>query len=167
MNRQNRKGYLIVGILVVLVFLLLLAMVTPPANAQEYTAWIMCKGYVNLRMNPKSNAQICGYLDCGDSFTTDGKTRNGFIRVLNAGACQCWVYAGYVTDAEPVKADEYYVVVAKQQVICRRWVNGPKIKGRRGYMKNGGRVKVYWIAGDWALTARGYIQSQWLEVDPE
>lgn len=136
------------------------------AICEESNAWILCKSYVNLRTKPSTSAPTCGQLDVGDGFQTDGKVRNGFIHVLGAGDCDCWVYSGYVSNGEPVEVNEYYVVVAKQKVICRKYVDGPRISGRRGWMKNGSRVKVYWISGDWALTARGYVRSEWLEVDP-
>ena len=150
-----------------LILLIVLISMMIPVLAEDSRAWILCQSYVNLRTEPTKESSKCGFLDHGDSFTTSGESRNGYLQVLDAGECSCWVHAGYVVDAEPVEVNEYYVVVAKQQVICRQYVNGPKIKGRRGVMKNGSRVKVYWIAGDWALTARGYVQSEWLEVDPD
>ena len=165
MNRKNRGGYMILAILFVMM-VILVWMRFAPGKAEEYNAWVMCKGYVNLREEPNKKSRTCGFLDAGDGFVTDGKTKNGFLHVLDAGECSCWVYAGYVVRSQPTMVNEYYVVVAKQQVLCRKCVGGRRIKGRLGWMKNGSRVRVYWISEDWALTARGYIRTEWLEVDP-
>lgn len=168
MNKQTKLGIIVLAVLFGLMAFLVVVLVDPAfAFGEDCNAWILCKSYVNLRTKPSLSAPTCGRLDVGEGFLTDGESRNGFLHVLDAGECDCWVYEGYVSNGVPEKVDEYYVVVAKQQVICRKYVDGPRISGRRGWMKNGSRVKVYWISGDWALTARGYIKSEWLEVDPE
>ena len=150
-----------------LILALILALSLITAGAEEFTLWVMCKPntYVNVRYTPKKNGQICGYLDSGDSFTSDGEVRNGFISALDAGEGG-WVSEKYVVDEEPVIVNEYYICVALNRAACRQWINGPRIKGKLGWIKNGVRVKVYMITGEWALTARGYIRSEWLEVDP-
>ena len=68
-----------------------------------------------------------------------------------------------------MEVGENYVCVAKSRVACRRWVNGPQIEdnGRPRWLVNGSNVSVFYIAEGWAVTSRGYIQSEWLEVDPE
>ena len=137
-------------------------------DGETEKVWILCSptDYVNLRMQPSKRSAKTGFVECGDAFTTSGKKRNGFLQVLDVGECACWVHAGYVVTEEPVVVNEYYCVVAKTRVACRRWVNGPRIAGRRGWLNNGSRVKVYSIGGGWAVTSRGFIQSEWLEVDP-
>ena len=108
-------------------------------------------------------------LECGDSFETDGENRNGWFRVMNRGECECFIYCGYVVTDEPKPIGENYVCVAKNRVACRRWVDGPQIEdnGRPRWLVNGSNVSVFYIAEGWAVTSRGYIQSEWLEVDPE
>ena len=79
------------------------------------------------------------------------------------------MYLGYVSTEKVQKVGEQYVCVAKRQVACRRWVGGPQIEtgGRKQWLKNGENVDVFCIGGDWAVTSRGYIRSEWLEVDPK
>ena len=83
--------------------------------------------------------------------------------MLDAGDCECWIYSGYVVTEEPEEIRDTRVVVAREQVACRRWVNGPKIEGRE-WLKNGTEVQVFYIAEGWAVTNLGYIQAEWLEV---
>ena len=141
------------------------------AAKQTYTYWAMCQpgDRVNLRMEPDKRSTAVGWLECGDSFETDGTIRNGWLRAQGVGECECWIYCGYVVTEKPVPVYENYVCVAKKQVACRRWVDGPQIvdKGRKRWLQNGSSVSVFYIAGEWAVTNRGYIKSQWLEVDAE
>jgi hypothetical protein len=134
------------------------------------TCWALCQpgDHVNLRIDPKKDSASVGWLECGDSFQTDGESINGWLRVLDAGECECWIYSGYVIEEQPEKIGENYVCVARDRVACRRWVDGPQIRinGHLSWLKNGSTVSVFYIAGDWAVTSRGYIRAEWLEVDP-
>lgn len=140
-------------------------MIFCPAEAE--TMYAMCKSYVNVRSEPSKNSETIGFLDAGDSFETNGTVRNGYILAQGVGESEGWIYAGYASDEKPEKADERYVCVAKNRVACRRWVNGPRIGGKTGWLYNGIDVKVYYRTEKWALTSRGYIASEWLERDPE
>jgi hypothetical protein len=138
------------------------------AGAEDVTRWVLCRpgDYINLRLEPSKDSMSVGYLECGDEFQTDGTTRNGWIRVLNAGECECWIYSGYVAEVQPeYTGGGWYTVTARRQVAARRWVDGPKV-ARRPWLKCGAEVRVYCIAGKWAVTNRGYVQSEWLEGDP-
>ena len=140
------------------------------ADSEDLKCWALCQpgDRVNLRLRPDKDSTEVGWLECGDSFHTDGTSRNGWIRVLDAGECECWIYSGYVVTDEPVETFENYVCVARNRVACRRWVDGPQIRinGRLSWLKNGSDVSVFYIAGEWAVTSRGYIKAEWLEVDP-
>lgn len=142
-----------------------MSLIFTPADAE--TRWVMCKSYVNVRMSPSKSSPEIGRLDAGDEFETDGMVRDGFIRVCGVGEGEGWVFAGYTVDERPTKTDERYVCVANSRVACRRWANGPQIRGKTGWLYNGTDVKVYYRTEKWALTSRGYIASEWLERDPE
>ncbi len=135
------------------------------------TVYAMCKpgSHVTIRMTPSKDGVEAGRLDCGDSFQTDAETRDGWLRCYGAGEGG-WVYLGYVA-TEPVQAvGQRYVCVAKKQVACRRWINGPQIednKGRRQWLKNGQTCEVFVTDGEWAVTSRGYIKIEYLDPDPE
>ena len=135
---------------------------------QLVTVYTLCKpgSQVIVRRTPAKNAMEVGYLEVGDSFLTDGSSSNGYIRCYGIGEYgEGWVYCGFVTEYEPEPVFETYCCVAKTRVACRRWMNGPKTD--RPWLVNGSDVQVFYIAGDWACTSRGYIKAEYLEVDPQ
>lgn len=138
------------------------------AEAKEVTAWIMMKpgDCVNLRMTPSKKGREVGLLEPGDSFTTDGKVKNGFVHCLDRGDCDCWVYAGYVVFEEPVEIMEQYIVCSRGRVACRRWMDG-ELVARHPWAVNGSELTVYYMADGWACTSRGYMKAEYLEVDPQ
>mgnify|MGYP002525400438 CR=1 FL=1 len=142
-----------------------LLLVCGPAAAE--TAWVMCDGYVNIRDMPGKKSQAVGFLDPGDSFETDGIIKNGFVQAQIGEGGENWIFAGYVTNEKPERVDERYVCTAKRRVACRRWIDGPQIRGKVGWLYNGTNVRVYWRTGEWSVTSRGYVRSEWLEADPE
>lgn len=169
MRKQDKAGIIVIVVLFALIAFLILVLVDPAfARAEETEVWILMKpgDYVNVRIEPRKKSQVIGFLDAGDGCWTDGRTKDGFLHVYGVGECDGWVYKWYVVTEKPEIVNEYYIVAAKKRVLCRRGVSGPRVKGRLGWMKNGTRVKVYCIAGEWAITSRGYVRSEWLEVDP-
>ena len=158
-----------IALRVILVVLVIAAVIIFAARAEEPTlsCWVLCQpgDHVNLRIDARRDSKSVGWLECGDEFETDGTSRNGWIRVLDAGECECWIYCGYVVTEQPEEVNENYVVVARDKLACRRWVNGPQIEGRK-WLKNGTNVQVFYIAEGWAVTNLGYMQTEWLEVDP-
>ena len=64
------------------------------ATDGAFTCWALCQpgDHVNLRMEPKKDSKSVGWLECGDSFETDGTSENGWFRVLDRGECECWIY---------------------------------------------------------------------------
>ncbi len=169
-KRISRFSVALQAILIVVIFAAVVIWAAGRAEDVSITCWALCKpgDRVNLRMKPDKDSREVGWLECGDSFQTDGTNRNGWIRVLDAGECECWIYSGYVVTEEPEVVGENYVCVSRNRVACRRWVDGPQIRinGRLSWLKNGSCVSVFYIAGEWAVTSRGYIKAEWLEVDP-
>ena len=133
------------------------------------TCYVMCKpgSYVMVHHTPSEKGDVIGYLDSGDSFKTDGTSKNGWIRSCDVGDGPGWVYCGYVVTEKPEKIGERYVCVANKQAVCRRWIGGPQLDGKAGWIKNGQFCQVFLIADGWAVTNRGYIKSEWLEVSIE
>lgn len=127
--------------------------------------WVLCQtgSRVNLRIGPSDGNSSVGWLEIGDDFTTDGEERNGWIRVLDRGECECWIFSGYVVEEKPEAIGETMYVAAKKQLACRRWVNGPQVAGRK-WLKNGREIQVFYIADGWAVTNLGYVEAEWLEV---
>lgn len=168
-EKRKKLHPISIALRVILVAVTIFAVIVLAGRAEDVTSscWAMCQpgDRVNLRLKPSRDSKSVGWLECGDEFQTDGTNRNGWIRVLDAGECECWIYSGYVVTEKPEEVNENYVVVARDKLACRRWVNGPQIEGRK-WLKNGTNVQVFYMAEGWAVTDLGYMQSEWLEVDP-
>ena len=166
--RKEKPHPISIALRVILILVIILS-IFAITRAEDITTscWVLCQpgDHVNLRIDARKDSKNVGWLECGEEFQTDGTTRNGWIRVLDAGECECWIYSGYVVTEKPEKIYENYVVVARDKLACRRWVNGPQIEGRK-WIKNGREVTVFYMAEGWAVTNLGYMQSEWLEVDP-
>ena len=159
---------LICVVLAAVVYHVHLANITAAAEDATVRAYIMCKPgtTVNVRRTPDKQYQDVGFLECGDWFETDATSSKGFFRCYGVGDYgEGWVFNGYVATEEPEIVNEQYVVVANKRVACRRWINGPQIS-ERPWITNGTNVWVYCIADGWAVTSHGYVQAEWLEVDP-
>lgn len=140
------------------------------ASAEDslVTCYILCKpgSRVNVRRTPSKRGEEVGFLEVGDSFETDGVSSNGWIRCYGIGEYgEGWIWCGYVAEEEPVPVFGQYVCAAPNRVACRKWMNGPQTS--LPWLKNGSDVQVFYIAGEWAITARGYIKSEYLEPDPK
>ena len=132
------------------------------AEPKAINAWIMCQpgDWVNVRAGASRKSASLGMLEAGDKVTFTGETKNGFLKVRVAlEESEGWIYAGYVTDQEPVNmggAD--YVVETSGRVACRKCIHGE----RRCWVVDGSRVRVWWMNDEWAVTNKGFIQSQYL-----
>lgn len=160
----------VVGILAVAVLLIAVYQIAMASNdGKMITCWALCKpkSHVEVHERPDKDSPVVGRLDPMDPFRTDGESKNGFIWCDVGESCGGWIYCGYVSTDEPEAVGERYVCVAKKQVACRRWIHGPQIAGRAGWLKNLQTVEVFFRTDSWCVTSRGYIQSEWLEVDPE
>lgn len=164
---KERKVFLTVVAAVILAVIIAIGSVIAQGEEPMATVYAMCRpeSKVWIRREPKGDSQITGYLDCGDPFQTDGESRDGWIRCYGAGE-NGWVYIGYVAENKPEVIDERYVCVAIRQVACRQYINGPLIDDRP-WLRNGEFCTVYITDGEWAVTSRGYIKIEWLEVSPE
>lgn len=131
------------------------------AEATTTSAWILCKDYVLIRMWASRKAQEVGQLDPCDPIEIDGKTANGFAHIVSP--VDGWVWAGNIVFSEPVEVNEKYTVVARNRVACRRWCDGPQVESRP-WLISGSEVRVYYMSDEWAVTARGYVRTEWLEL---
>ena len=173
---MNRNKYSIfskekiVAALLIAVILILIGFIVGSycrSEDQLVKCWVLCKpgSQVNVRRTPDKRGQEVGFLEVGDWFLTDGSSSNGYIRVYEIGEYgEGWIYCGYVVEEEPEPVYEQYVCVAKNRVACRKWISGPQTS--LPWLMNGSDVQVFWKTSEWAITARGYIRSEYLEVDP-
>lgn len=171
-TNNSKRARMILVILLAAIVVIGLAYVTTVKGAAEgqlARVWILCKPgtQVNVRRQPTTDSKSETQLDAGEEILTDGTDRDGWIRVYGVGENGGgWVYAGFIATEQPVAVGEQYVCVAPKRAACRRWIGGPQIDGRAGWLKNGENVDVFLAADGWAVTSRGYIQTEWLEADP-
>jgi len=171
----DKENKITIIALIIILFLIGLCIWTYCNGESELiTCWVMCQPndpkdgghYVNARIAPSTSCRPVGYLENGDSFQTDAKGENGFLRAYGIGENgTAWIYSGFVVTEEPEIINEQYVCVSNARVAIRRWMNGPRVAGS-GWLTNGSNVFVYAIADGWAITDRGYIMSEYLEADP-
>ena len=136
-----------------------------PASAAEEVYFIICNpnSYVCVRNQPKKCGAEAGILDCGDYILTDGVEKNGFLHVLGITEGDGWVHLGHVVPDRPVIEKQKMRINSNWQVASRKWVGGKK----NGFLHNGDVVTVYARSEQWAVTNRGYIMTEFLEVDNE
>ena len=136
-----------------------------PASGSEDVYFIICNpnSYVCVRNSPKKGNNETGRFDCGDYVRSDGVKKNGYLHITEAMEGDGWIYAGNVVEDQPVIEKQKMRVNSNSNVICRRSVNGKKV----GILTNGDVVTVYARSEKWAVTDKGYIMTEYLEVDNE
>ena len=134
------------------------------AVAEEYRVFIFCnpKSSVMVRRSPKKRSEVSGRLEFGDWVLTDGVKQNGFLHVLGITEYgEGWIFAGNTVEDQPQKLEKARAnVAASGRVMSYRWVAGRKNK----WLKVGAEVKVYGWSDEWAVTNKGYIRTEYLEV---
>lgn len=134
--------------------------------AEADTVWAMCQpdSYVNIRSKPNSRSRIEGYALCGYDLETDGKTKNGFLHVYTTiEAGEGWIANGYVVWDEPKEMNKWHSIRSPYRVAIRRTIGG-KV---RTWGHDCDSVKVYWASNEWAVTNRGFVKTEFLEVDAD
>ena len=134
------------------------------AEARTITAWILCQpnDYVNARQAPGTRSECVGRLECGDVFEIDGREKNGFFHAPDFPSenGEAWVYSGYIALEKPENADgKICTIRSSGRVACRKWIEGP----RRCWVIDGSEVRVYSYTRNWAVTNKGFIQTQYIE----
>ena len=132
------------------------------SDKQTTTAWVMCKpdDYVNCRLGPSRRSESIGYLETGYRLEIDGKTKDGFAHCVDLALeySDGWVHAGYIVFEEPVWYGKDMTISANGRVACRKHSGGD----RTCWVVSGSTVYVYWIADGWAVTNKGWVQTQYL-----
>ena len=133
------------------------------AKAEDGICWVLCEknSYVNVREKPRRNSEIVATAYCGLKVKTDGKTRSGYIHLIDMAAEETtgWINAAYIVDEEPQVIDCALRIRAQGRVACRKMPGGKVI----GWVHDGDVVTVYCVAGGWAVTDRGYIRTEFIE----
>ena len=162
------KKFLITILEVVLIALAIFGIVTvlnSVAFSEDlYEMYVICQpdDYVNVRMNPSRKSSVVGYVEAGDRFLTDGRKKNGYIRCYGIGETgEGWIHCGYVVDDRPERVSGTAVVVSNGRLAARKCIGGKT----RKWLKNMDIVKIYWISDEWAITDKGFVKNNYLEME--
>lgn len=130
--------------------------------------WVICKptdshgkqNEVMIREKPRRKAGVVGTVTGGDMLITDWDEKDGWIHVIDLAneTGEGWIFEGYIAFTEPRRIGETMQICANGRVACRQWIGGK----RTAWAKAGETVTVYWIAGEDAVTDRGFIRSEFL-----
>lgn len=126
------------------------------------TGYILCKDYVIIRQWGSRHAVEIGQLDPCDEVEVDGRTKDGYAHIV--APCDGWVHAGYIVFSEPKAVNATATVTARKRVACRKWCDGPQID-EKPWMITGSECRVYYMDSEWAVTSRGYVKVEYLEVE--
>ena len=166
---KSEIAWMMLGVLCIGIFIGVAAsciVVVNSANAEEeltYQCWVLCEpeSDVLIRTGAGKRYSVCGSAMCGQLLWTDWKEKNGWLHIvdLKNETGEGWIYEGYVVFEEPDAVDKNMQVTGCRRVACRRWIDGK----RKGWAKSGSSVFVYVITSEWAVTNKGYIQSDYLK----
>jgi hypothetical protein len=134
------------------------------AAMADDTGWVICQpgDYVNVRLNPSMKAGVIGRLEMGDEVHLDGQQRNGFLHCVRIGleVSEAWVYAGYIVYGEPKTGEWTGTIHSDGRVAARKCIGGK----RRCWLRDEQAVKVYAHGGGWAVTNKGFVQTEYLQI---
>ena len=158
---------LIALVLLVLAFLWVYSLVRDVGLAEGVERWVICQpetkdgGYVAIREKAKKSSAEIGQLYLGSRVETDGKKKNGFQHIINAGteSGEGWVCARYLVEDQPVIVEQRAKVTGKGRVALRQYPGGKRTK----WLKPGDELTVYAWTAEWCVTDRGYVDSDYLE----
>ena len=153
-------------LLVIAIILAGLAALKTESHAEDAaTAWVICQpgDYVIIREGPSRKSAAVGRLDSGDEIRVDGVTKNGYARLsgMVIDAVEAWVYTGYIVFDEPRWSGESRIVTGGRRIAARKNCAGEI----RKWLKRGTQVQVFWWSDEWCVTNRGFIRTEFLEVE--
>lgn len=162
--------------IIILILTLILLVPTVSVADRHYDAipdnwvdvWIFCNegSEVSIRSEPGKNAHVICEAYVGDHFYADGRKRNGWIRIhgLNTEADFGWIYSGHASYTKPIEIDDYhYVRTEGRKVKVRKCIDGKRID----WVYDDDYIRVYYASRDWCITSRGYIMTEFIDIDYE
>lgn len=151
-----------------ILFIIIILCVCAFASCEEYTeihdGYIFCNPdtYINVRRGPGKQYAVCGFFGCGDSVRTDFSVIGDWIHVLDIGEADGWIMNCYLTFDEIIIFNEPVTLVTTQRSTPVRISPEGKIRKR---IRNGTKVTVIAVAGEWTLTKIGYIKTELLKTE--
>lgn len=136
------------------------------ADEQEVMYAICRDGSVNVRAQPTSKARVEGYLEFGwDVTVTDSKVDGtGTLWYKIVGTTELgygWVCSQYLIRSKPENVSWEATICANGRVAAHKRVNG----ARKCWVSPGAKVQVKIFSEDWCLTDKGYVKTEYLQID--
>ena len=150
--------------LLIIAVVLLSAYFMTRARSEE-SVWVLCQpdSWVNVRATPSKHSNEIGRMECGDSAYTDGKTKNGYLHLVNLSfeEDEGWIKKGYIVYDEPYRPVIYDTTVdSKGRVAARKTIKG----NRRCWLNDGQNIKVYMASSEWCVTNKGFVKTQFIDL---
>jgi hypothetical protein len=166
-----KKCAYLIGLFLIIAALtfLFVTIVMSSAQGEEeelYSCWVLCQpnDYINARQKPTKKSMIAGRYEARDELITDGVIRNNYVHIVNT-SLECgdaWIYAGYISYEEPEALGACPAVVTSRARLAARKHIGGKV---RKWLNNGDKVKVYYMTEEWCVTNRGFVKTQYIELE--
>ena len=152
------------GVMIFAVMVLLWSPAAAEGDQPGYRCWVLCQpgSEVLIREKPSKRADVIGAAGSGEKLRTDWKEKNGWLHLIEVSneTGEGWISLEYIVFDEPIWMDAEGVINGKGRVACRKSIGGK----RKTWIQPGTSVEVYWISSEWAVTNRGYISCDYLEV---
>ena len=157
-------GMILIGMFIGVCISCVVVINTAYADELTYDCWAMCQpgSEVMIREKPDRNGAVVGAVTCGTRMETDWQEKGEWIHLVGVSneTGEGWIHKGYVVFDEPYHIEAEGVITGKGRVACRKAIEGK----RKGWVNAGSSVTVYWISQEWAVTDRGFISCDYLEV---
>lgn len=154
----------------IVILMAVLLLMLPAAMAEEATWSVLCQpdSYVSIRGRASTSGSVEGRLYLGDAVTvdklaTDDQGRSWAHCIgLSVEAGSGWVCAGYLAQGEATVYEQGAagVIKANGRVAARKSIDGE----RREWLRDGDTATVWGVCGNWAVTDKGYVKAEYLEV---
>lgn len=135
------------------------------ALAETETKWVICHpdDVVIVREQAKKKSFAISELPPGTEVITDGKVKNGYIRIVNMASesGSGWMRTVYLVDEEPEAVNRTATVISKGRLAARRCIGGERVR----WLKPGQTLTVWFRTSEWCVTDKGYVQTKYLRVD--
>ena len=159
----------IFALILVTVLIALVIVACRAESGTESQIYVLCSptSGVCLRTRPSKQAPEAGFAEAGFALTTDWKTHDGWIHVVDVPGeySECWIFSGYTSTTEPewLKGCPA-MVIGDGRVACRKWCQGKQYEGHAAWVRPGDEIQVFYRTPEWSVTNRGFIRTEFLEV---
>lgn len=152
--------------IITLIAMVLCAIFAFTSAKGEEECWILCQpdSWVYARSSPTKKANPIGRFECGDMAYTDGKTKHGFLHIINCTfeECEGWINVGYIVFSKPYKPMLTETTVSSNgRVAARKTIKG----SRRCWLKDGQAIRIYMVSDEWSVTNKGFVKTKFLNVN--